>query len=108
MTFKRVLTLAIFVFVAAPWGATEASWRIGVGIGFPRCYRPYPYRVVLAPAPVFIAPAPVVYVPAAAPVYVQPAPVYVQPAPLPVQSAPPCVQPQQNGSGLPPQPVPYR
>jgi PXPV repeat (3 copies) len=109
VTFKRVLALAVFAFVALPWGTTEASWRIGIGIGCPVYCRPYPYRVVVAPAPVIVAPAPVVYVPAAPPpVYVRPAPVYVQPAPLPVQAAPLAVQPQQNGSGLPPQPVPYR
>ena len=62
---------AIFFLLALHWTAAEANWRIGIGIGVPVCYPPYPYRAYVAPAPV----------------KVQPYPVYVQPAPVSVPSA---------------------
>jgi hypothetical protein len=106
MTRKRILALAILALVGVPWATTEASVRVFVGVGVPAYYRPYPYRVIVAPPPIIVAPAPVVYVqPVPAPVYVQPAPVYVRPAPTVVQPPPPVPNGYQN---LPPQPVPYR
>ena len=106
MTCKRVLTLAILSLVGVPWTTTEASVRLFVGVGVPAYYRPYPYRVIVAPPPIVVTPAPVVYVqPAPAPVYVQPAPVYVRPAPTVAQ---PIAPPPQNAPTPPPQPVPYR
>jgi hypothetical protein len=111
MSFKRVFALAI-VLLGISWTSAQAGWRIGIGIGWPGYYRPYPYRVYVAPAPVYVAPAPVCVQPV--PAYVQPAPVYMQSAPAyapqsaPTQSPPateriPAPQPTQ---GLPPQPVP--
>jgi hypothetical protein len=96
MTLKRILAVAVFVLLALPWASAEAGWRVGIRIGVPVFYRPYPYAVYVAPGPVYVAPAPV-YVPP--PVYVQPAPVYVQPAPQATTTASP---------GLPSQPVPIR
>jgi hypothetical protein len=108
LSFKRVILLAALASLAMPLASAQAWWRVGIGIGFP-VYRPYPYRVYVAPAPVYVAPT-----------YVQPAPVYVQPVPVqsvPVQPAPVYTQPApallpaprpvpQTNQGLPPQPVP--
>ncbi len=108
MTCRRVLSFAVLAILAMPWGTAQAGWRIGIGIGWPGYYRPYPYRVYLAPGPVYVAPAPV-YV---QPVYVQPAPSYPQPVPVYVQPAPAAVPPApatpQNYQNLPPQPVPIK
>jgi hypothetical protein len=82
-------TLSILALTAlAPTSAT-AGWSIGVGIGGPVYYRPYPYyyhpypyyyrpygAVYIAPPPVVVEPAPVVQA-----VPVAPQPVYAAPAP---------------------------
>ncbi len=95
MTFKRIFLLATIGLLVMPLAAAQAGWRIGIGIGFP-FYRPYPYRVYVAPAPIYVTPA-----------YVQPAPVYVQPAPVYVQPAPaPTPPPTTVSPNLPPQPIP--
>jgi hypothetical protein len=105
MTFKRVLTVALFVLLAIPWASAEASWRFGILVSGPVFYyRPYPYRVYIAPAPVYVAPAPVYVQPV--PVYVQPGPVYTQVAPGYVAPAPVQPPPPQYAPSLPPQPVP--
>jgi hypothetical protein len=97
MRTKRMFPLAALVVLALSWTSAQAGWHIGIGIGYPPCYRPYHYRVVVA-APVYYVPAAPVYV-QPTPVYVQPAPVYVQPTPVYVppgyvQPAPVYVQPQ--------------
>jgi hypothetical protein len=96
---RRVIPLAALALLVLPLASAQAWWRVGIGIGAPYHYRPYPFRVYVGPPPVYVAPA---YV-QPAPVYVQPAPVYVQPAPVP--APPPTIVPQTNQS-LPPQPVP--
>jgi hypothetical protein len=112
MSIKRVLFLAIVALMAVPWASADAYWRVGVYVGGPAYYHPYPYRVIVAPAPVVVAPAPVYYVqPAPTPVYVQQAPVYVQqPAPVPVTTQPPQAQQAtptpQTYQNLPLQPIP--
>jgi hypothetical protein len=97
MRFKRVFLIATLGLLVMPLATAQAGWRIGIGIGLP-FYRPYPYRVYVAPAPIYIGPPAYVQ---PAPVYVQPAPVYVQPAPTPTALPPAPVPPN-----LPPQPVP--
>jgi hypothetical protein len=75
----------------------HGGWGVGINIGVPFCYRPYPYYYgYYPPYPVYVAPAPVVVQPA--PV-VQPVPVAQQaPAAPPVQAAQapsaPAAQPQ--------------
>ena len=88
---RRIIPLAALALLVLPLASAQAWCRVGIRIGVPYHYRPYPFRVYVGPPPVYVAPA-----------YVQPAPVYVQPAPVYVQPAP---VPQTNQS-LPPQPVP--
>jgi hypothetical protein len=104
MSFKRIILLAALAVLAMPLASAQAWWRVGIGIGFP-VYRPYPYRVYVAPAPIYVTPA---YV-QPAPVYVQPAPVYVQPTPTPAPAPALLPAPRpvpQTNQGLPPQPMP--
>jgi hypothetical protein len=104
MTIRRLLLLGMLALMAMPCGSALAGgWRIGIGVGYPGYYRPYPYRVYVA-SPVYVAPAPGYYYVQPAPVYVQPPPVYAQPAPAYVQPPPP----PQPAPSLPPQPVPVR
>lgn len=91
--------------------SAPAGVYVGVRVGGPYCYRPYPYYygypyyrpyvgVVVAPPPVVVAPAPVV---------VQPAPVYAAPAPAPaVVSSPSSPEPvlAPAASDAPPAAVP--
>jgi hypothetical protein len=108
---KRMMLLALVVLLGMAWTSADAYWRSGIYFG-PGWYRPYPYRVYVAPV-VVVGPAPVVVTPPSQPVYVvQPAPqaVYVVPhAPVATQ---PGSQPQATApSGyqtLPPQPVPVQ
>jgi hypothetical protein len=106
---KRIVWFASLALLAVPWVGAQAGWRIAIGFGGPVYYRPYPYRVYVAPPPVVVA----------APVYVQPAPVYAQPAPVYVPASPAPVAAPATLSGppplaptgyqdLPPQPVPIR
>jgi hypothetical protein len=95
MSLKRIMALGILLVLAQAWANAQAGARIFIGFGRPY-YRPYPYRVYVAPGPVYLA-APV-YVP------VQPAPVIVQSAPVAVQSVPFPAQPTQPLRSLPPQP----
>jgi hypothetical protein len=53
MSFKRVIFMAALALLAMPLASAQAWWRVGIGIGFP-VYRPYPYRVYVAPAPVYV------------------------------------------------------
>jgi len=110
MSRQKTLSVATIAVLLGAVSSAQAWWRVGIGIGIP-VYRPYPYRVYVAPAPVFVAPAPV-YV---TPTYVAPPPVYVQPAPAPqsVEPSPATTAPAQPEriappvpQGLPPQPVP--
>lgn len=116
MRMKRILPLAVITLWTLSLTSAQAGWRIGIGIGFPPCYRPCHYRVVIAPPPVYYVPAGAVYV-QPAPVYAQPAPVYLQPAPVYVQPGyvqpgpvyvqpPPPPQPQQSRREFLPPPAP--
>jgi hypothetical protein len=91
----RKFLLAAGVLGALPWTAAQAGWSIGIGFGFPGCYRPYygyyyrPYPVYVAPPPVIVQPAPVVQVaPVAQPVYASP----VAAEPAPASPPPPVVR----------------
>jgi hypothetical protein len=109
MTVKRVVWIASLALLAGSWASAQAGWRIAIGVRAPVYYRPYPYRVYVAPAPVYLA-APVYVQPA--PVYLQPAPVYapatLAPAPPAAGSTPPPPPASPSFQDLPPQPVPIR
>src|SRR5712692_7720078 len=104
MNCRRVLFFAALALLALPLASAQAGWRVGVRVGFPIFFNPYPYRVYVAPPPVYVAPAPVYYY-RPAPVYVQPVPAYAQPVPVYAQPAPAAPPAYQN---LPPKPVPIR
>jgi hypothetical protein len=73
----RLCALGVVAWLALAGSQAQAwgRWAIGVNIGVPVCYRPWPYDYYYyRPYPVVVAPAPVV---------VAPAPVAVQPVPPP-------------------------
>jgi hypothetical protein len=101
----RRIGLLAFVVLICTGAAAQAhgGWAVGINIGAPWCYRPYPYYYgYYPPYPVYVAPAPVVVqtVPAAPAPVVQQVPVVQQPAAAPpaqtAQTPPgaPATQPQ--------------
>jgi uncharacterized protein (TIGR03000 family) len=73
---KKLVTGVALVTAALVWcTSAQAGW--GIGIGWPGYYRPYPYRVYVAPPPLYVTPA-----------YVARAPVYVQAAAIPAREVP--------------------
>jgi hypothetical protein len=110
LTMKRMMILALVVLLGMSWTTADAYWRGGIYVG-PGWYRPYPYRVYVAPV-VVVAPPPVVVAPVPQPVYVvQPAPqpVYVPHAPVATQPGNQPQAPAPSGyQTLPPQPVPVQ
>jgi hypothetical protein len=109
---KRMMLLAVVALLSIPWASADAYWRAGIWVG-PGYYRPYPYRVYVAP--VVVAPAPIVVTTVPQPVYVvQPAPqpVYVEHAPVPagpvVNQSQPLTTAPSGYQALPPQPVPVQ
>ena len=83
MRFLKRHVLALLALMCLPWAAQAGGWSVGVRLGFPVYYHPYPYYgyYYYRPYPVYVTPPPVVVqqVPAAEPVTTYPAP-----APAPV------------------------
>jgi hypothetical protein len=90
MRFLKMHSLALLALVCLPWAAQAGGWSVGVRLGFPVYYHPYPYYgyYYYRPYPVYVTPAPVVVqpVPAAEPVYAPPTAI---PAPASVSVATP-------------------
>jgi len=91
MQLRNLLLLAGTTWLALTGVATAGGprWSVGVGIGFPGYYRPYPYYV----------PPPMIY-------YAPPPPViYAAPPTVVVPAAPPAPAPSSNYELPPPRPL---
>src|SRR5262245_47802695 len=90
MRILKVHSLALLALLCLPWAVQAGGWSVGVRIGYPAYYHPYPYYggyYYYRPYPVYVAPPPVVVqtVPAAEPVYATQVPaVAAAPAPAPL------------------------